>query len=228
MTPVRRSILICFVPRSGSTFLCGLLASTGVLGWAWEHYWAPDDGVSSASDEEVRRRGTTPNGVFACKFQLRQWNALLARERLRAPGVGDRLLVERLFPRPLYVRLRREDRVAQAVSWSRAMQTGLWSTTHEGSGEPRYDRAEIEGLLELIGWESDDWDGWLAGQGIEPHEVTYEQLLAEPREAVAGIARATGVELPGTVELRPYPGWERQADALNEAWTSRFRPEVPA
>jgi LPS sulfotransferase NodH len=227
VTPVRRSILICFVPRSGSTFLCGLLASTGVLGRPWEHFWAPG-GLAEREADDVLAAGTTRNGVFACKFQLGRWNGLLERERRRAPGLSDRRLVERLFPGPLYVRLRRGDRVAQALSWSRAMQTGLWSTTHEGSGEPRHDRAEIEGLLELIGWESDDWDGRLAEQGIEPHEVTYEQLLADPWAAVGEVARAAGVELRDDIELRPYAGWERQADALNEAWIRRFREEVPA
>ena len=227
MTAVRRSLLICFVPRSGSTYLCGLLASTGVLGRPWEHFWAPD-GFADREAADVLREGATQNGVFGCKFQLGQWNALLERERARAPGLPDRELVERLFPDPRYVRLRREDRVAQAVSWSRAMQTGLWSTTHEGSGDPRYDRAEIAGLLELIGWESNGWDAWLAAQGIDAHEVAYERVLADPRAAVEAIGRAAGVSVPDGIELRSYPGWERQADALNDEWIRRFRDEVPA
>lgn len=132
-----------------------------------------------------------------------------------------------MFPYPLYVRLRRADRIAQTVSWCRAMQTGLWSTTHEGSGEPRFDRSEIAGLLELIGWESDDWDAWLASQGIEPHEVAYEELLADPRAAVEAIGRAAGVSVPPGVELQPYPGWERQADELNDDWVRRFRGKLP-
>jgi LPS sulfotransferase NodH len=224
---VRRSLLICFVARSGSTYLCGLLASTGVLGRPWEYFWAPNDGVANPGLDDVLRRGSTANGVFGCKFQLGQWNVLLERERLRAPGTPDRELVEQLFPNPLYVRLRRDDRIAQAISWSRAIQTTEWSTNHPASGkEPRYDCTEIAGLLELIDDESEDWDAWFAHAGIEPHEMTYESVHADPRAAVAGIARAVGVALPDDVELRPYPGWERQSDALNEEWARRFRTEA--
>lgn len=121
MTRVRRS-LICFVPRSGSTHLCALLASAAVLGRPREYFWAPNDGVANP--------------------------------------------------------------------------------------------------------ELHDWDTWLASTGVEPHDVTYEQLLADPRAAVAGIARAAGVTLPGDVELRPFPGWERQSDTLNEEWAQRFRRDA--
>ena len=225
---VERSLLICFVPRSGSWFLSGLLASTGVLGRPEEFFWAPNDQVASPDLGDVLRRGSTPNGVFGCKFQLGQWNELLGRARRAKPGSADGELVERMFPNPLYVRLRREDPIAQAVSWSRAIQTGRWSTADDGSRRPRYDRAEIAGLLELIRWESDDWDTRLAAEGIEPHEVTYEQLLADPRAAVEAIGRAAGIAVPADVELRAYPGRERQADELNGDWIRRFREEVRA
>ncbi|HJQ52152.1 MAG TPA: Stf0 family sulfotransferase [Gaiellaceae bacterium] len=150
---VERSLLICFVARSGSWFLCGLLASTGVLGRPEEFFWMPGDRVASQDLGHVLRRGSTSNRVFSCKFQLGQWSELLARARRGATDLPDRELVGRMFPNPLYIWLQREDTVAQAVSWSRAMQTGLWSTRNEGSGEPRYDRSEIAGLLELSGWE---------------------------------------------------------------------------
>lgn len=81
---VERSVLICFVPRSGSTHLCGLLASTGVLGRPREYFWAPN-AVADPPLDDVLRQGTTPNGVFGCKFQLGQWNELLTRARRAAP-----------------------------------------------------------------------------------------------------------------------------------------------
>jgi LPS sulfotransferase NodH len=134
---VERSLLICFVARSGSWFLSGLLASTDVLGRPEEFFWAPDDRVASPDLGDVLRRGSTPNGVFGCKFQPGQWTELLARAGREAVDVPGRELVERMVPNPLYVWVRREDSIAQAVSWSRAMQTGLWSTRNEGSGAPR-------------------------------------------------------------------------------------------
>src|SRR5919201_3330033 len=68
----RSSYFICGTPRSGSWFLCGLLASTGVAGRPHEWFWGdPEEanrrawGVSDFSEyvARVRDAGTTPNGV---------------------------------------------------------------------------------------------------------------------------------------------------------------------
>jgi LPS sulfotransferase NodH len=228
VTRVERSILICFVARSGSLFLSGLLASTGVLGRPEELFWVPEGTESRPSAASALRRGTSANGVFGCKLQLEQWRDVLERERRAAPELADRELVARAFPNPLYVWLQREDRLAQAVSWSRGVQTEQWRAVDSVRAEPVYHAEQIAGLLELIGEEHDDWERWFAEQGIEPHRVTYEQVLADRRAAVEGIARAAGVPLPDGIELAPYPGMERQADGINDEWIRRFRESEPS
>jgi len=99
-------------------------------------------------------------------------------------------------------------------------------TRNEGSDAPRYDHSEIAGLLDLIDAETDGWRTSFESQEIEPVVVTYERLLEATHAEVGRIAAAAGVELPAGIALRPYPGWRRQADELNEEWIRRFRNEA--
>ncbi|MGW6505845.1 Stf0 family sulfotransferase [Nonomuraea angiospora] len=76
------------------------------------------------------------------------------------PGLAgqDVRLLERAFGRTRFLYLRRDDVLAQAVSWSRAEQTGAWYAAASGeiggaepSGrEPGYDAAEIGALIGRI------------------------------------------------------------------------------
>lgn len=226
---VERSLLVCFVARSGSWFLCGLLASTGVLGTPDEFFWPPGELEARArhgfrSDKEyldwVLHRGTTANGTFACKFQLGELRGVLRRLRdaVAGHGLSDRELLTRAFPHPCYVWLDREDRLAQAVSWARALQTNQWRSSDRGSGAASFNAEQIKGLADLIGQETAAWARWFDEQEIEPHRVTYEELLANRNGAVAAIADFAGIQLPGGTDVRPYPGFERQADELNDQW----------
>lgn len=70
------SYLVCALPRSGSSLLCGLLSSTGVAGrpeeWFWRETEAPlpeQWGTPGERDylAAVRRAATTQNGVLAAK-----------------------------------------------------------------------------------------------------------------------------------------------------------------
>ncbi|MEV6344795.1 Stf0 family sulfotransferase [Actinoplanes sp. NPDC051851] len=133
--------LVCATPRTGSSLLLGLLESTGVCGHPQSYFRAPDRPLWAARwglapDHRpaeflaaARRAGTTPNGVFGAKLM---WGALD-----EVPIDGD----------VRYLSLTRDDVVAQAVSWLRADQTGLWyaggngeiSGLHLTGREPAFD-----------------------------------------------------------------------------------------
>lgn len=231
---VERSLLICFVPRSGSWFLSGLLASTGVLGAPRQFFWEPGERETRlthgfGTDEEyldwVLATGTSSNGMFGCKFDCGERSDVVQRLRqaVADEDVPDSELLARAFPSPRYVWLRREDTVAQAVSWARALQTDQWRSSSPANGEARFDAGQIAGLIELIGSETADWAAWFAEQGIEPLVVSYEELLTDPQAPLERIATFAGVSLPEQFEPRPYPGYDRQADHVNEEWARRYR-----
>ena len=145
----RKSYVLCGTPRTGSTLLCSLLTSTGVLGRPESYFREPDEaswaarlGVPHDGSQvrdyrafahAVRAAATTDNGVFGARVM---WGSL---ERIVAGLEGssrqsDLAVLQGAFGPLRFVHLRREDVLAQAVSWYRAEQTGSGSRETTRSG----------------------------------------------------------------------------------------------
>jgi LPS sulfotransferase NodH len=233
---IERSLFICFVPRAGSLYLAGLVASTEVAGIPVEAFHSPLETNSRRifgieTDEEyfqwIRDNYFTSNGSFGCKLTFPALQVVLRRLRLmHGDGLPDVPLLARAFPNPVFVWLRRRDVVAQAVSWARALQTGQWISSQTERGEPVYDFDLIEDRPRTIRAEEGKWSDWFARNGIAATEVVYEDVLADPRGEVERVLAPLGVELPAGVELRPYEGEARQGDGLNAEWARRYRADL--
>lgn len=231
------SYLLCGTPRTGSTLLCGLLASTGVAGRPESYFREPDErdrarrlGVPVAGDGSVDARrfaraarvaGSTPNGVFAARVMWGTVSRLVDGLDPAPRTRGDLEVLVDAFGPLRVVHLRRDDVVGQAVSWARAEQTGFWQDGDRPAAEPRFDPGLIEDLVRTIGEHDAAWRAWFTRQGVEPHPVRYEDVVADPRRAVEGILGHLGVALPTT--WRPVPRQRRQADAVNADWVRRHR-----
>jgi len=248
---------ICATPRTGSSLLLGLLDSTGVSGHpqayfrssdegAWSERWGIGHTSQRALDygEFVRAAlvaGRTGNGVFGAKLMWGTHAELTGRlAGLHPELAGSELqLLEREFGQLRFVYLRRDDILAQAVSWLRAEQTGVWFVG--GSGEisggggqvagerPRFDRDAITRIMRTIDEHNAGWEGWFEAYGIQPHRIRYEDLSADPSAVTHGVLDhlGLGAALPAGRQLTP--SHRRQADRLNEEWIARYRllPPVP-
>jgi LPS sulfotransferase NodH len=127
-----------------------------------------------------------------------------------------------VFPEPQFLWLRREDEVAQAVSWAKAAQTGQYAAHQRRGREPEFDFEQIDNLLHLVRVETGVWRRWFAANGVEPFRLTYEELR---NDHAAGVLRALeylGLEAPGT-GITPPPDLTKQADAVNAEWIARYR-----
>lgn len=139
----------------------------------------------------------------------------------RVPGKPDLPTLEEALGPLTFVHLRREDTAAQAVSWCRAEQTGYWQQGDDVTREPQQDIAQMRLLMETIRKHNAAWRAWFDAQGIEPHAVTYEQLVGDHRRVIQGIAAKLAVELPGDwLSRSPH---RKQADELNRAWADALR-----
>ena len=78
--------------------------------------------------------------------------------------------------------------------------------------------------METIRKHNAAWRAWFDAQGVEPHTVTYEQLVGDRRCVVQGIAAELSVELPS--DWRPQSPHGKQADGLNRAWADVLRTSV--
>ena len=228
-----QSVFICFVQRSGSWLLAHLLTSTGVAGQPAE-FFSHDDmrtfraawDVTTDGDyvARVKEEGTTPNGVFATKLA---WNALddlmfRLRRLTREYEASDLAVIETVFPNPRFLWIRREDVVAQAVSWAKASQTGQYAAHQPASGEATFDFDHIDGLMHLARVQTGAWRRWFALHNLAPCEITYEALVADPVGTTLGALGYLGLDAPRTSIGAPSD-LVRQADAVNAEWVARYR-----
>jgi LPS sulfotransferase NodH len=215
---------VCAVPRSGSSLLCELLFSTGQAGAPAEYF---DHALmkqfcrrwNATSFAEYLRallaRKTGANGVFGFKAHFFQLDEAFPDDSL-----------DEAIPELRYVYITRDDRLRQAISWARALQTHKWASDHEVR-IPRaevFRRAQIDRLIAGIAERERRWEKLFAGSGTEPLRLTYEGLLAAPEETVAAVLDHLGV-----ADARSFPvgapTLRRQADELTEHWVRRYRDE---
>jgi LPS sulfotransferase NodH len=231
------SYLVCATPRSGTNLLCGLLRRTGVAGWPEEYFeyglefcrvrrWGASGPVEYVHG--AIREGTGANGVFGAKVHWLHLPNLLAKlEAVQGRwDVEDRVLLEGTFPGLRFVWLRREDVVAQAVSFAKAMQTDQWTVldTRRPGRVPRFDFAQIHRFVGEIEAQNAAWRRWFRTNGITPFAVRYEDLVADMEAVTRSVLGFLGVALPDDTPIKPQH--ERQADTVNAEWAARYRQMV--
>ncbi len=248
--PKYQSIILCANPRSGSTMLCDLMASTGVLGKPQSFYrpqsipdWAErlgvDDDHAPGSIEfersylaAIRKHGTDASGMFGLRLMWDSVEGLVDRlSSVFGDQLGDAALFERAFDQPLYINLVREDKVAQAVSLIRAEQSGQWHLSADGSvrqglGEPlpvTYDAQAIEKEIASLTRVDAAWQTWFAAQDLSPLQVTYEDLARDPESVLRSLL--TAVDRDPAMARDVEPATSKMADAESKQWIERYRSE---
>ena len=231
--------ILCATPRTGSTLLCSLLSSTDLLGHPESYFREPDEiawarrfDLPTAGQrvrnyeafvQSVRAFATTTNGVFAARVM---WGSIerMVQGLEKPPSQTDLAELEGALGRLTFVHLTRRDVAAQAVSWARAEQTGYWQN---GDTASRWREPDLRQMTDLVGTvrvHNSSWRAWFATNGIDPHELSYEHVVAEPRDAVAGIAARLQVALPA--DWRPRSPQVKQADETNEQWAKLLRADL--
>lgn len=234
-----RTYVIASTPRCGSTLLARLLWDHGGAG-APKEYLNP----MQLRDWEVRFGGPVSRrlhrllrGPAVGLTGLERWpdrriDAHLARVRARRSSGGwfglklhwhhharffARRSIEQVLGPVTWVRIRREDRLAQAVSWDLAQQTGRWVAEQASWRVPTYARDRITARLADLDAADAGWDARLAGESV--HEVRYEDLAASPGPVLRGLLDHLGVAYRGT----PTPGLRPLGDPNRLAWMERYR-----
>ena len=192
------------------------MTATGVAGRPASYYrvediaeWAERMGVplgegatfERAYLDAVVKRGTAETGTFALRLMWYSMADLMARLELVFPGLADDAArFEAAFGAPLYVHLSRRDKVAQAVSRLKAHQTGLWHMGADGTERERtaphqapvYDFERLAGFVAEAETADAEWNRWFVRHGITPVRVSYEDVAADPRAALAEVLVGAG------------------------------------
>ena len=210
-------------PRTGSHYLGHLFRACGDMGAPLEYLhprhlpaWGERLGTAGggATLEALFRRRTSPSGWFGFKAHRAQFAAAADDPGVRA-ALG----------RPRWIRIVREDVLAQAISLVIAKQSMSPISFRPATGAPAYDRSAIAAALARVIDDAAGWDDFFAREGGTPPRIPYEALVAEPL-AVLNVARAH-LNLPALATL-PDGDWmpARQAMAINAQWRARYLEET--
>jgi len=207
---------ICGDHRSGSTYLCQLLASTGVLGRPKEVFSDPAVALEVERDPAALDRLvatlSTPNGVYGLKVFTQQFDvSMKSGWPRRLPGLR-------------FVHLQRRDLLGQAMSFVRSIQTDQYRSSEEARAEPAYDGAAIAGHLARLADNEARWRRYFARNGLEPLWLTYETLADDPAAAVAAVAAHVGCGEAAVPDLDRVTV-SVQRDEASEEWRARFVAE---
>jgi LPS sulfotransferase NodH len=182
--------------------------------------------------------GTTENGVFGAKLMWGYFGDFVSLLR-NIPEYRDLPLAELLpavFPNLSFVRVVRANKVRQAVSLWKAVQTASWrqedSQASNGDDPPyktyleahgpqlRFHYRAIGHLLDVILAEEASWDAFFEHSQIKPELVLYENFYAEYETATRNIVERLGLELPEGWQAKPR--MRRQSTGLNDDWARRY------
>ena len=158
---------------------------------------------------------TSMNGVFGIKVHFPHFETAISWY----PS-----MIELLSP-AVYIHLQRRDKLAQAVSMAKAIQTDAWqSLDSKVSTRPAYDERLIAQCLREIDRQNFGWRRWFEIKKVKPFVVYYEDLLVDSVGVVRHVIKLLDVETdkPDKVVL---PVLYRQADGINTEWIDRFRRE---
>jgi LPS sulfotransferase NodH len=234
------SYLICATPRSGSFLLCEALKSTGVVGKPGEFFDRGDMaklaerwGVSNYKENygdylsKALAYGTTVNGVFGAKVMWGYFKKFIHRLR-KLPeyhAVPLPELMPAVFPNLHYVWITRRDKVRQAISFTKAVQTGIWSQKPGKSSvpvkEPRFDFEEIDQTIQELEDHDAAWNQYFELCGVKPFTVVYEEFTAAYEATAIAILGYLSVPVPEGMAFAPR-SMTKQADALSEEWVQRY------
>jgi LPS sulfotransferase NodH len=183
--------------------------------------------------ERTWRLGTTPNGVFASKLmwhQIDEMRTLLATlpEYGELVGTSPYEFLCRVFGDPAFVLISRRDKVRQAVSMWRALQTRSWR--HGGNprtGPLHYSFEGVDHLVRALTRQDEAWRTFFTAHGIDALQISYEDDLERDRRAtVSAVLEHIGVDLPE--QWQPADPIGRQADELSEEWVRAYHRERAA
>lgn len=240
MTP-QSSYTIWFSQRTGSTLLYKALESTGIAGTPREWFNCPSDLLSTyrkADHAELQgylwKLGSTANGVFGISHSFYEPHFSQLTETLRKFPICPSTAIKRtevwenVFANHRHIFMTRRNKIRLAVSWWRAIQSGVW---HLPKGEERkpfdfsnaYSFEAINHLYNECSMREAGIQEFFTEGGIAPLNIFYEDFIQDYEGTVHTILDY--LELGSSSVTIAPPALTILADDVSEEWVQRFREE---
>jgi len=220
---------LCATPRTGSTLIGRGLMQTGLAGLPLE-YLNPRNirllaqrGLSADGDaarllDLIEPRRTSANGRFGIQLHFDHLPETTQAEIAQAESLLGRF--------DALILIRRDDLLAQAISWARAQSSDLWTVERTDSHRsmpplPPCPHDLIEDCLEKIQAYRQGWEQLLARQTAPVLRISYEELTADYPARMTDILRHLGIAEPPSGLFADMP-LVKLADATSDAWRESY------
>jgi trehalose 2-sulfotransferase len=231
--------MLCAVARSGSNLLADGLVQVRRAGRLGQ-YFLPQNESRTAQDHAIDSNGNfasyirgvvsataTANGVFG--FKIMGWYLEKFLARLRETGAfgeantPDLEMLRCAFPGLQFVQILRRNKIRQAVSKARAVQTGLWKIQEgkEPLAEAHFDPKLIARCRQDVAREEKIWANFFERNGVAPFRVEYEELCRDYETTIRGVLDFLNITLPRRIKITP-PATISQTDATSREWEESF------
>ena len=180
----------------------------------------------------VFEEGTTPNGVFGAKIMWGYFADFIHNLR-DIPGSDDVPvpdLLTKIFPNLRYIWVTRRDKVRQAISLWKAIQTWTWREdelpSQNGHSQPHQHELNfhfeaIDHLVQQIIADEQAWQHYFAEAGIQPFRVIYEDFAPTYQETAQQILEYLDIPIPGQLTFAERR-MKQQTNALSENWIDYY------
>jgi LPS sulfotransferase NodH len=249
---IARSYVLASTPRVGSHLLGDALTSTRIAGQPRE--WLPrfspdalpvtpgerfrlvtkppsqepyDEAIDGAYIRKVLATGTSENGVFGIVIHWFVFQDAVRRLQgfLDTRESAPHRVLAAAFPNLSYIWLKRRDKIAQAVSWYKAIQTGEYVGRHGKGDAPRepvvFDYGMIRYLMNALTSFDNAWASFFSSSGVTPLVLYYEDLAAHYDAALRSVLKFLQLDAQGIEIARPTR--EKYADARSQEWIEQFK-----
>jgi len=255
MVPPTQSYIIASTPRSGSNLLADGLAQTNIAGKPCERFPRPsehihsevatrraallaqpppEDSYNEALDAEYIKRilelGTTENGVFGIKIHRFQIDDAVRRFRsyLGSLNSDHHEILSTAFPNLSYIWLRRRDKISQAVSWHKAVQSNQYVKLHDSApsaeelnNEIEFDYTAIRTYWSALECSDKGWQYFFSTLKENPLTIWYEDLSEDYQSTIKGTLAYLKLDKQPFV-VSP-PRYRKTADLQSSEWVERFK-----
>jgi len=237
----RKTLLICSIPRSGTSLFCSYLTQTGLasqpgewLGKSNELAWKRREGLSPEMPvvdylRALQEQKRSENGVFSLKVMWFHLIPFLKRVRDENPhwaACPDRELFETILGPCHFIHIVRADTVAFGVSLYLARLTHRWRSfgSLESYIHPPVAYAH-QPIRQLIDSNCQSrWPRFFQKNRIAPLELTFEEITrGEPDALVRKVfsyAEITAPQKPFAFRGKMTTG--KTGGSLTSKWKARF------
>lgn len=193
MSGIRYSIIS--TPRSGTTYLCSLLEKTGRMGRPEEYF---NEDLIPTYQEKLKLEGNPQSYLDKIIWQSRMDNDCVGVNINSKEAFNISKEHGWIDITTHWIRLKREDKILQAISLYKAWETKKWHSFQKSSKSAKYSFTGIKAAYDYIISQENFWDS----MNLDYMDISYEEdILEDSYSTIYSILEYVNLPIEGMGKL---------------------------